>query len=311
MDIQNFVRGRWAANFVKRTVLHAALACTALLSAASWAQTVSFSDSYKGAKSSGSATCGTSYNISGVEPSAAGQYPVFIYTVGTFEDYNNASAMAAVNSMADKGYIAAAVAYGSSQFGDCTAIKNKTSCIYNPKNASSAVSKLCSRPNADCSKGIVVAGFSQGGIVAINAKNYDSRVQAAYSTGASTKYDRYDMTSCMADGNRTLLSDRLRAVNGEKDNYGGGTHASNQAELEKITGKTCAAGSTACMNSNDSGWIIVKNSQVQDGSADHCYMRASGDCFGSEDVLDSGWKSGTANWQLEQNLNWLKGFATP
>jgi hypothetical protein len=50
---------------------------------------------------------------------------------------------------------------------------------------------------------------------------------------------------------------------------------------------------------------------VQDGSADHCYMRASGDCFGSQNSLDSGWKSGTANWQLEQNLNWLKGFTTP
>jgi dienelactone hydrolase len=299
------------STLLKKVFITGVLACGSLLSASSWSQTTSFSDSYKGAKSSGSSTCGTAYSISGVEPSAAGQYPVFIYTVGTFESHDNASAMAAINSMAAKGYIAAAVGYGSSQFGDCTAIKNKTSCIYNPNNNASAISKLCSRPNADCSKGVVVAGFSQGGIVAINAKNYDARVQAAYSTGASTKYDRYDMSSCMADGNRTLQSDRLRAVNGEKDNYGGGTHASNQAELEKITGKTCAAGSAACMNSNDSGWIIVKNSQVQDGSADHCYMRASGDCFGSQNSLDSGWKSGTANWQLEQNLNWLKGFTTP
>ena len=53
------------------------------------------------------------------------------------------------------------------------------------------------------------------------------------------------------------------------------------------------------MNSNSSGWIIVKNSQVADGSADHCYMRASGDCFGSQNSLDSNWNNGTANWSKD------------
>lgn len=295
---------------LKRILVTAALACGSLASTASWSQTTSFSDSYKGASSSGGSTCGSSYSISGVEPSAAGKYPVFIYTVGTFESYNNASAMAAVNSMAAKGYVAAAIGYGSSQFGSCTAIKNKAKCIYDANSSASAISKICSRPNADCSKGIVVGGFSQGSIIAVNAKQYDARIQAAYGIGMSTKYSSYDMSSCMAAGNYALATDRLRAVNGEKDTYGGGSQSSNQSELQKVTGKTCAAGSYACMNSNNSGWIIVKNTQVQDGSADHCYMRKSGDCDGSQSSLDSGWQSGTSNWQLEQNLGWLNGFTT-
>ena len=310
MKIQHSIGGT-PVSFFKRILLGGVIACTALLGSTAWAQTTSFTASYNGASASGGSSCGTSYNISGVEPSATGKYPVFIYTVGTYESYNNASAMAAVNKMAAKGYIAAAVGYGTSQFGSCTAIKNKASCIYNPNNSASAISKLCSRPNADCSKGVVVGGFSQGSIIAINAKNYDSRVQAAYAIGSSTQYSSYDMSTCMADGNRTLQSDRLRVVNGEKDTYGGGTQAGNQAELQKITGKTCAAGSYACMNSNNSGWIIVKNTQVQDSSADHCYMRKSGDCLGSQSSLDSGWQSGTSNWQLEQNLHWLTGFTTP
>ncbi len=218
--------------------------------------------------------------------------------------------MAAVNNMAAKGYVAAAVGYGASSFGDCTAIKNKASCIYNPNNTASAISKLCSRANADCSKGIVVGGFSQGSVIAIQAKNYDSRVQAAFGMGVSNKYSSYDLSSCMSNGNRTLTSDRLRAVDGEVDTFAGGNQSAVQASLQNVTGKTCAAGSYACMSANNSGWIIIKNSQQVDGSADHCHQR-NGGCGLNENTLDTGWKSGTANWELDANLQWLTGFTTP
>jgi hypothetical protein len=272
--------------------------------------------SYSGASTSGG-SCGSTFNISGVEPATTGtKYPVFVYMVGTTETYNNGSAMAAVNAMANKGYVAATVEYANSQFGNCSVIGAKSSCVFNPNSAASAVTQLCSRANADCSKGIVVGGFSQGSIMAILAKNYDSRVQAAYGIGVSNKYASYDLSSCVSNGKRTLASDRLRAVDGEKDTYAGGngfssgTQSGVQASLQNVTGKTCAAGSYSCLSSNNSGWLIVKNSQVADGSADHCYMRASGDCGGSQNTLDSGWKSGTVNWQLDANLQWLTNFTT-
>ena len=72
--------------------------------------------------------------------------------------------------------------------------------------------------------------------------------------------------------------------------------------LQNVSGLKCAAGSYACMTANDSGWIIVRNSQVADGSADHCHMRASGDCFGSQNSLDANWNNGAAQW--------LTGFTT-
>jgi hypothetical protein len=106
----------------------------------------------------------------------------------------------------------------------------------------------------------------------------------------------YDLPSCMSNGNRTLPSDRLRAVDGERDNFVvDGMQSAVQNALQNVTGLQCAAGSYACMSGNGSGWIIVKNSQVADGSADHCYMRASGDCFGSQNSLDSNWNNGTAS----------------
>ena len=141
-----------------------------------------------------------------------------------------------------------------------------------------------------------------------NAKNYDARVQAAYGMGMSNVYATYDLSTCVSKGNRTLPSDRLRAVDGELDNFAGGGQSAVQTSLQNVTRLKCAARSYACMNGNNSGWIIVKNSQVGDGSADHCRMRASGDCFGSQNSLDNNWNNGTANWSKDVNLQWLTNF---
>ena len=280
-----------------------------LAAAGTAAQTTNFASNYNGASTAGG-SCSMSYNIAGVEPSGTGPYPVFIYLVGTSETYNNAAAMAAVNAMASKGYIAASVDYAAAQFGTCSVLSAKSSCVFNPNSALSAVSQLCSRAKADCSKGIVVGGFSQGSILALLAKNVDARVQAAYGIGMSNVYATYDLSACVSNGNRSLPSDRLRAVDGERDNFAGGAQAAVQTSLQNVTGLKCTAGTYACMNANNSGWIIVRNSQVADGSADHCYMRASGDCFGSQISLDGNWNNGTANWAKDTSLQWLTSFTT-
>jgi hypothetical protein len=285
-----------------------ALCASVLGSSAAWAQT-SFSATYNGAGLSGG-SCTSTYNISGMEPTYTGTYPVFVYMVGTAENYTNAAAMEAVRRMAAKGYVAATIEYASSQFGTCSVIGSKAACVFNPNSAASAVSQLCSRAKADCSKGIVVAGFSQGSIMAILSKNYDARVQAAYGMGAGVQYSTYDLRACVANGNRTLQSDRLRAVNGERDNFNGGTASAARSQLQELTGLNCGSTAYGCLNPNNSGWLIVKNSQVGDLSADHCYMRRSGDCLGSQGSLDAGWQGGTQNWQLESNLQWLTTFTT-
>jgi hypothetical protein len=293
---------------IKKLLIVGAVASCALLSTAAWsAATVNFTDTYNGASASGG-SCGTSYSISGVEPADTAKHPVFVYTVGTNETYNDAAAMAAVNSMAAKGFVAATVGYGTSLFGDCTAIKSKTACIYDANNSASA--KLCSRASADCTKGIVTAGFSQGSVIASQAKNYDARVQAAFGMGAHNLYSTYNLSTCMNNGNHTLTSDRLRIGSGDVDIFPGGTQPTVQQSETAVTGKTCANNSFSCLNSNGSGWLIVKDSQVQDLSADHCFMRYGG-CSLNENNLDTGWSSGTLDWQLGANLNWLSGFAAP
>jgi hypothetical protein len=290
-----------------RSGVHAVLGLLvfAAVSTSASAQTLnSFTASYKG----GSGTCGTAYSIQGKEPSSTSRYPVFVYMVGTSETYNNGSALAAVDEMAGRGYVAATVQYPNSTFGGCSTLTARSKCIFDAASPSSAIAALCSRPTADCSKGIVVAGFSQGSILAILAKNYDSRVQAAYGLGAGVQYSTYDLRACVASGKRTLTSDRLRAINGEADGFRGGSESSVRGQLQELTGLSCTTSSTSCTRSNNSGWYIVKHAEASDGNADHCYMRASGGCSGSQSSLDQKWLNGTYSWSLDPNMAWLTGF---
>ena len=272
---------------------------------AAQAQTLSsFTTTYSGGSG---LVCGSTYNIRGQEPAASGRYPVFIYTVGTTENYDHSSAMAAVQEMAARGYVAATVEYDNGSFGSCSTLTSRARCIYDAGRSSSAIGRLCSRAKADCSKGVVVAGFSQGSIMATLAKNYDSRVRAASGLGAGVDYSIYDLSSCVADGNRALPSDRLRIINGEQDGFVGPTASGVRAQSTEMTGLSCPF-ATSCFRSNNSGWYIVSDSQVADGTADHCYMRNSG-CIGL--TLDSTWRSGSAPWSQRTNLNWLTQFTTP
>jgi dienelactone hydrolase len=287
-----------------KSVLKSIAAAGALIAAATVSSQAEAIDNFTATYKNGT-NCGSSYNITGREPSLAGTYPVFVYMVGTSESYTHASAIAAVDSMADRGYVAATIAYPNSLFGNCSAISAKAQCAFNPNSATSAINALCSRPKADCSKGVVVSGFSQGSIMAILAKNFEPRVEAAYALGAGVQYSSYDLRACVANGKRSLPSSRLRVVNGEVDGFMGGNASSVRAQLQELTGLTCTSSSYSCLQSNSSGWYMVKAAEVSDGSADHCYMR-SGGCAGSK--LDQTWNFGAAPWSVEINLDWLSGF---
>ena len=272
--------------------------------------TTSFTATYTG-QGNNATTCNTTFNISGQEPSTTGTFPVFIYTIGTSETFTNASATAAVAAMASRGFVAATVAYNSGSFSGCSTISGKARCIFNGASSTTALATLCRRAKADCSKGVVVGGFSQGAVIATLAKNFDSRVQAAWGMGDGVRYSIFNLTSCMGNGNRTLTSDRLRAVDGEKDQFIGPNAGNVRSQFLTLTGLSCGNTATSCLQSNGSGWYIVQNAQVGDGSADHCYMRRTGDCGGSQNSLDAGWQTGTAPWTLNANLDWLASFTTP
>ena len=296
---------------VKKSAIIAWSVSALLFCGSAWAQTTSFTASYMG-QGANATTCNTKDAINGEEPSAAGTYPVFVYTVGTTETFSNTVATTAVQDMANMGFVAATVNYDTASFGNCTQIGGKAECIYNSSSASSAISVLCSMAKADCSKGIVVSGASQGAVIATLAKNFDSNVQAVYGLADGVMYTAaFNLTSCMANGNRTLPSSRLLAVNGVNDQFTGYTMALQTTNMNSLTGFTCASGATSCIQSNGSGWIIVQKSQLTSGSIpDHCYPRTDG-CNSNQNSLQQAFLTGTtADWELLPNLKWLATFAT-
>lgn len=267
---------------------------------------VAFTDSYLG--TDGGAACDTAYDIVGAAPDDGLQHPVFVYTVDTHETFDNAEARAAVNAMAAKGFVAATVAYASDVFGSCTQLAQKAACMYRRSSTSSAISRLCAR--GDCGKGIVTGGFSQGAIMATLARNYDTRVRAAWGMGVFNAYGTFNLAACMNNGRHGLPSTRLRIVNGERDVFGGSIASGVRTASVAVTGKRCTNSAYSCLRADGSGWIMVRNAQVSDRSADHCFYRRSKDCNGSENILDAKWKSGTQPWALPASLAWLRGFAT-
>lgn len=292
-----------SASLRKRFVA-TALLCSSLLAGGFAQAQTPFSATYTGAGTAGG-SCAMSYPITAVEPSAPGRYPLFIYMVGTTEPHNAPHAMAAINAMVAKGYVAATVDYASSAFGACPELTAKAKCVFDPGSSTSAVAQLCSRGKTDCSKGIVVGGFSQGSILATVAKNYDSRVQAAYGMGTANQYFFYNLDACVKPANRVLPSDRLRLVNGESDVFTGGNAYNVKNSLQQVTGYVCPTGAYSCLATNQSGWLIVKNAQVLDGQADHCYMDMNGTCGGS---VETNWRDGPAAWSLNANLEWLTKY---
>lgn len=275
-----------------------------LLAPIARAETAAFSATYKNTITAGD--CNLDFNIIGSEPTQ-GTHPVFVYLVGTWESYDNASAMSVVQQMADRGYVAASVEYPNQTFGNCNKLSARAGCIFNGETTASAITQLCSREHADCSRGVVVAGFSQGSVLSILSANYDARVQAVWVMGAGAQYAVYNLSECVADGARTLSSDRLRIVDGQEDDFFRLTRGGSRGQAETLSGLTCGDSATSCLTGNGSGWILVQDDEVTDGLADHCYMR-DGNCDIDENTLDPLWESGTAPWAVQASLDWLQAF---
>jgi len=272
--------------------------------------------------------------VEGREPGRAGRYPVFIYLVGTGDVATNPAAISIVESMAARGFVAASVAYASldgigAVLGDPTAAcgigAKKAECIFGPGEGS-AVTKLCARANADCSKGIVVAGHSQGAMLATLAKDHEPRVRAAFGMGLGVHEHLSvfgvnvdaDLSACALPGTRALPADRLRLVDGESE-YVYGT--SLQADVRAITGMSCPDGTLECLRGDGSGWSFFPDAASETDHdettnelvARHCFFANTppGDCSSNYVGLNASWASGSASYAREPSLSWLSSHVDP
>ncbi len=236
-----------------------------------------------------------------------GPYPVFMWTSGTFEPHVDPQALLFMNQMASRGFLAASVQYNNMEpVQACKQYTDRARSVFDSTTPTSAIGVLCALGSANCGKGVVTAGISQGGMLAVLARNYAPQVAATYAMSVSD----YNLIGhlrlpCMDKANTLIPADRLTIVNGISDEFFAG-----QSPLQNVSGIACADGTLQCWSPNGSGggWYIVQNSQLQDGLADHCYPM-NGGCIAI--TQDPNWQPASSyNWSLTPNLDWLASFGT-
>jgi dienelactone hydrolase len=251
-----------------------------------------------------------SRGIDGYQPADPGTYPVFVWMPGTRLSYWSGDDQAIVQEMASRGFVAAAVDYGTNNKypNSCSRLSESAAEIFASADGSSAINVIGSLAKADLAKGIVVAGFSQGGNLAALAKNFLSGVEAAYVIGHG--YTSWGQ-ACYENSATALPSERIRSVMGENDAIWprGGDADANRIMLEVTTGISCGVSALSCPQANGSGWWLVQASETADGVDDHCFLYGSGFC--GRLPFDTNFESGTGWWALPTSLDWLASWAVP
>src|SRR5262245_56993367 len=238
-----------------------------------------------------------------------GPYPLFVWTVATYEWNRDALSVTFMSQMAMRGFVGASVQYSNVNAVQlCPDYINRAKSVFDSTRSTSAVGVLCSLSGVSCGKGIVTAGISQGAALSILAKNYAPAVMASFAMSISDLNHQgvdIDLSSCLDDQFTAIPANRLMIVNGQNDTVFGG-----QTPLMRVSGFSCPNGSIQCWSPDGSGagWYLIQDFEVVDGNADHCY-EMKGDC--SLSVFDTNWYlPSTYNWSLKPNLDWLASFGT-
>ena len=251
------------------------------------------------------------YSIRGYEPSESGTYPLYIWLAGTSMSSWGTDAQIYTNYVASNNIVGASVYYQNNVYpSTCNQFRSKASSIFTTSSATSAISVLCSRPKVDCTKGIIVSGFSQGAQLASLSANYVTTpysITGVYEMGGGDRVSGgFNFESCLAFNTLSLTTDKIRSCVGEFDEVFGVNRNGVRTQQIAITGQNnCGAFATDCIQSDGSGWYIVVNAEAG-RTASHCYAY-SGTCG---PAFTSTYYNGcqlSCEWSLEANLQWLMG----
>ena len=255
---------------------------------------------------------GNAHAIAGVEPAAGGAYPLFIYVVGTNGQYDAEHAQVWLDFMAPRGFVAATVDYTNGLFTGCGTLHSRAAAIFEDV-PDTAATVLCARPNTDCSKGIVVAGHSQGSLIALLAKDHNAEVKGAVPTGSGYRLFGAlpNFENCIVT-ERVLANEAIRVVTGASDPVWGNTEAKSE-QLDAMTGMSCGL-DDACVDDDGHGWFLVADSAVADGNADHCYFSDTTSSNGEDacqQPIDPAWLLPSTPWGLPAAAEFLITLTAP
>jgi len=276
--------------------------------------------------------CSNTMHIVGSEPVEPGRYPVAIFLVGTNAHFDAPPLVDHILPiLASHGFVVGSLEYeNSTLFGaaqSCGLYRDNSACMvrndkdYVAGERRSAIARLCGRANADCSKGVVFLGHSQGGLTSLQAFRSTPvmppgtapmpRLVAVAPMGVGPTahvagVSIIDLRDCTTAATLAVDPHEVLAINGEHDlpfNGPDADQAGGQSALETVTGRTCEAPTWDCRGPDGDGYVLVKDSQVSTGHAGHGYMDVPGEAFG-----EPNWRSpeNTDAWGIHSVAAWLK-----
>ena len=247
-----------------------------------------------------------------------GGFPLFIWMPGTGGTPQGAGAQAYITrEMAKRGFASFAVAYPELYKNDgSVTFDEKIRPVMCSNNAHSAVSVLCKLDNVDCSKGIAVAGFSQGTHFAGMAAKFNKNVNAEFmNDGARPTFEGRTGVADESVLGQYIPKTRRRYVTTENDVYfawdstGGHTYTTPskegaEANLKKASGYDCGA-NVNCIQSDGSGYFVVTSGAVNGAPLYHGSFMGSKDKGSGTAIIPASWYSGTENWKFPATFDWL------
>ena len=264
----------------------------------------------------------TSYlagNITGYKPSRINYdgYPLFIYTTGTAMFYKSKTAISYTKYMAINGFIAVSAEYDVLDYPfSCDEWFEKAEKLWDQNVNNSLINVLCNNENLElninCTKGIVLSGFSQGAQLTLLAPKYNgNQINGMYIMGGGDKlFGRFDFTQCLSFDTLNTESSKIRSMVGENDIYFGKNINGVRIQQNSISGTICDDDyTTDCLQNDGSGWYIIQEFETSSGTAPHCYAYKNTDCHSGQwddhYINDDPLKQKQRKWSQQKNLQWL------
>lgn len=207
--------------------------------------------------------------IIGEVPQGDGPWPLAVYLQGTYASWGNGVAVAFHEQMAQRKFYSISIQYSNMKYqngGNCAMFKEKAS------NVAGCIDQLCTEKNIDCSLGLAMYGWSQGGQVSSLVGNYTTFPVTAW-LGFSSTYLNYGPVGPVAQHEclspLKVPQHKRRLIMGDVDGLmgGNGSAASGNVTViidgaRKVTDPPSCTTPYDCIQEDGSGYYVATTAET-------------------------------------------------
>jgi len=212
--------------------------------------------------------------ILGEAPQGDGPLPLAVYLLGTFMGWGSSVSVAFHEQMAQRGFYSISIEYENQKYQTtCDSLVSKAS------NVAGCINTLCKQEDIDCSLGLALYGWSQGGQVSSLVGNYVDFPVTAW-LGFSCTYINYGKTAeggsrqlaqeqCLGGAHLKVPQHKRRLLIGDHDGQMGGDGSSGSGKAatiiedsKKILGPLSCKTDYDCIQEDGSGYYVATKAET-------------------------------------------------